>query len=310
MASEAPEIMASQWVPGSGPAVVAPVSAGIVNQTFRVQRAGRAYALRTVAAAVPEFEIDRDWECRVLACAADAGLAPRVHRCDAARGLLVTDWVGRAPEADRSGADGMLCMAELLRQVHSLAPRGAPRRLGPAEWIERYSGALAREALPSTLAWASPRALEALAAAAKIRLERLATFASSAVLCHGDLHRDNVVGGAPAQLIDWEYAHVTDPFWDVAGWIANNDGDECFARDFLTAYLQQPPSAGEVERLELLGWLYDYVCLLWSGVYASRCTLERAAAVAVRAGQLAARLGRAGGSGSAAGSRAGQLPAH
>ncbi len=44
------------------------------------------------------------------------------------------------------------------------------------------------------------------------------------VVCHSDLHPMNLICGAESLiLLDWEYAHVADPLWDLAGWSANND---------------------------------------------------------------------------------------
>ncbi len=68
-------------------------------------------------------------------------------------------------------------------------------------------------------------------------------------------------------LLDWEYAHAADPFWDLAGWSANNDfGDPTAARS--AGELHRPAAdPREYSRLRRLGWLYDYVCLLWSELY-------------------------------------------
>jgi thiamine kinase-like enzyme len=68
-------------------------------------------------------------------------------------------------------------------------------------------------------------------------------------------------------LLDWEYAHVSDPLWDLAGWAANNDFEAETQRDLLRSYLGAAPSTSEWIRFRLLMWLYDYVCLLWSALY-------------------------------------------
>jgi thiamine kinase-like enzyme len=175
-------------------------------------------------------------------------------------------------------------MAELLRRVHSL-PLPRPARVrGPADWIAGYAAALVQ----SEAACARPAALRG---AAQARLERLAAIgAAPAVLCHGDLHRLNLAADTRLRLLDWEYSHVTDPFWDLAGWIANNDWDARGAARLLTSYLQRPAGPEEAARLELLVWLYDYVCLLWSELYQGRPGAA-GALIAARAEQLAARLG-------------------
>ena len=86
------------------------------------------------------------------------------------------------------------------------------------------------------------------------------------VLCHSDLHTQNLIErDAALMLLDWEYAHVTDPLWDLAGWSANNDFEADAQRIFLADYLGGAPTAAHWARFRLLVWLYDYICLLWSG---------------------------------------------
>jgi thiamine kinase-like enzyme len=124
------------------------------------------------------------------------------------------------------------------------------------------------------------------------------------VLCHSDLHRLNLAAGERLVLLDWEYAHVSDPYWDLAAWIANNDGTASFAADVLAGYLERPAGEHESERLRLLTWLYDYVCLLWSELYLTQRAGAPGGEVSARAGALALRLnGESGG-------RETQVPAH
>jgi thiamine kinase-like enzyme len=108
------------------------------------------------------------------------------------------------------------------------------------------------------------------------------------VLCHSDLHAANLVAGEGGlKLLDWEYAHLSEAFWDLAGWSCNNDLAEEARRLLLLSYLGRTPRDEETERLEHLAWLYDYVCVLWSELFAAR---GEARAVSARARFLAERL--------------------
>jgi thiamine kinase-like enzyme len=110
------------------------------------------------------------------------------------------------------------------------------------------------------------------------------------VLCHSDLHAANVVAGEGGlKLLDWEYAHLTEAFWDLAAWSCNNDLAGEPRRLLLLSYLGRTPRDEETERLGHLAWLYDYVCLLWSELFAARGGSE-ARAVSARARLLAERL--------------------
>jgi thiamine kinase-like enzyme len=289
------EELALRWVPGEGPVSIQALAAGLVNTSCRVARAGRLYALRVAAPDSPELGLDRQWECKVLAGAAGAGVAPPIRCCEPAEGVLVADWMpsGTWTAADIRQPHIIQAMARLLRRVHALRIPGPTRAMSPAAWIAHYSAALGEGS--SAL----------LCAEADARLALLAGRpAPPAVLCHSDLHRFNVAIGERPILLDWEYAHIGDPYWDLAGWIANNDGEADFAAELLASYLERPALAQESARLGLFVWLYDYVCLLWSELYLGRGPGMGHADVGARMEQLLVRLKNA------CGGRAGQVPAH
>ncbi len=276
-----------RWVPGEGPVSIHVSASGLVNESCRVARAGRLYSLRVATTGAQELGLDREWECKVWARAAAAGVAPAIQCCEPAEGVLVADWVpSRAwTAAEIRQPDNIHAMAQLLRRVHALRIPQPARAMSPAAWIAHYSAALAE------------RLCAELQAAADARLTLLAAQPMpAAVLCHSDLHRLNVATGARLLLFDWDYAHVSDPYWDLAGWIANNDGSPQFAADLLASYLQRPAVSDESARLRLFVWLYDYVCLLWSELYLKQRPGTVCDDVTARAEQLAVRLKSASGS--------------
>jgi thiamine kinase-like enzyme len=279
----------SRHVPGRGTLAIHRTSHGLVNETYRVLRDGSAYALRVAAANSCDFGPDRVWEARVLEHAVAADLAPRVTYCDPKRGILIARWVeGRwwSP-VDVRRQSNISRMAELMHRIHAMAVPTPARVMGPAQWIEYYGAALNRRSVaggqrtpgpqhqpgdvsaetsaepPAT--WRAPD----LPAAAAERLAALAALPSvDPVVCHSDLHTFNLVDcGRSLVLLDWEYAHVADPLWDLAGWSANNDLEDELKHDLLASYAGRPPTRNEYLRLQLLGWLYDYVCWLWSELY-------------------------------------------
>jgi len=281
------EELALRWVPGEGPVSIHVSASGLVNESCRVARAGRLYSLRVATTGAQELGLDREWECKVWARAAAAGVAPAIQCCEPAEGVLVADWVpSRAwTAAEIRQPDNIHAMAQLLRRVHALRIPQPARAMSPAAWIAHYSAALAE------------RLCAELQAAADARLTLLAAQPMpAAVLCHSDLHRLNVATGERLLLFDWEYAHVSDPYWDLAGWIANNDGSPQFAADLLASYLQRPAVSDESARLRLFVWLYDYVCLLWSELYLKQRPGTVCDDVTARAEQLAVRLKSASGS--------------
>jgi aminoglycoside phosphotransferase (APT) family kinase protein len=273
------------FVPGKGVPHVQRIGKGPTSESYRIVRDGAAYALKV--AADPPFDPDLDfaWEARVLERAGGARLAPPVVYCDSGLAVMLTRWVAGRSWSPREALlpANIHRIAELLRRVHALAVPSPARVMSPMAWADAYGAALSRRT-----SHASDPTLRAAAASRWDALAKLPGVAG--VVCHSDLHRLNVIEDDESlTLLDWEYAHVSDPLWDLAGWSANNDFEAEAQRQLLMNYFGTPPSLSEWTRFRLLLWLYDYVCLLWSELYLSlRCDGENG--ISQRATRLDARL--------------------
>jgi thiamine kinase-like enzyme len=316
-----PERVAALHVPGTGRVEIERLGTGLVNETYRVMRDGSVHAMRLALSNRDDLGLDRAWEARVLEGAVAADLAPAPEYCDPPRGILISRWVDGQPwaPADTYRPSNISRMAEFMRRIHALPIPAPARFMNPAQWIDYYSVAALKSpprdsdaatasgaaALPDAAASASDAA--ALRPAATQRLAALAALPSARpALCHSDLHILNLIDhGGALVLLDWEYAHVSEAFWDLAGWAANNDFEEPVRHDLLAGYLGRRPTGEESLRMQLLVWLYDYVCLWWSALYLNlrRPDLRQrapprvavqgdamAAGVSARMRQLAARL--------------------
>jgi thiamine kinase len=249
-------------VPGTGGVEIQALASGPTSETYRVQRDGVTYALKAATANRADFGLDMAWEAQVLERAGSSGLAPPLVYCDLERTVL-SRWVeGHAWSAlEVTQAANITKIAELLRRVHALSVPLPARVMSPKSWIRVYGAGLTRHTRGA--------ADGALRTAAESRLQQLAELPPTAgVVCHSDLHAMNVIQvDESLTLLDWEYAHVSDPLWDLAGWAANNDFAPAIQRKLLVNYLGIAPTPAEWKRMRLLMWLYDYVCLLWSKLY-------------------------------------------
>jgi thiamine kinase-like enzyme len=273
------ETLISRHVPGEGKLDIHRLSDGLVNETYRVQRDGKAYSLRVAATNSYGLGLDRAWEARVLERAVVADLAPALEYCDPQRGILIARWVeGRLwNPADVQRQSNIARVGELMRRIHALPMPMPPRAMSPAKWIDYYGAALTRRNVSAETSAELPASALDMPTAAARRLAALAVLpAVDPVVCHSDLHTLNLVDrGNSLVLLDWEYAHAADPLWDLAGWSANNDLEDNLTHDLLASYAGRPPTRNEHLRLQVLRWLYDYVCLLWSELYLSRYRGER-----------------------------------
>jgi thiamine kinase-like enzyme len=279
-----PGELAHRHVPGAGTPQIRRLRDGLVNHTYRVQRDGQTFALRLSGNRT--LATHGEWECRVLLIAAGAGLAPPVVYCDPAAGILVSQWVeGRSWTSQDTAGAGIDRMAALMRRIHALMPPQPPRSVTIAGWVDYYAGLLKGGSAP-----ASARA-RSLRPAADERLHALTGLAARQVLCHGDLHPLNLIQtDRSLAVLDWEYSHVTDPYWDLAAWSSANDWGAEARWELMRAYGGADPTREECQRFDLVAWLYDYVCVAWSAQYAAGPGRRAAAHVAARAKRLAARL--------------------
>jgi thiamine kinase-like enzyme len=272
-------------VPGTGSVDLEALGAGLLSETYRVARGGAVYSLKVALEHRPDLRADLPWQVRVLESAASAGIAPRLVFRDLERAVLLTRWAeGPSWVSQQAAAPANLgSMAALLRKVHALAVPMPARQVSPLQWIKIYAAAMSRPISISS----DP----ALRTAALARAESLADLPRAVdVVCHSDLHAMNLIQGHDSLiLLDWEYAHVADPLWDLASWCANNDFDAEMQRALMSQYLQETPNATQWQRFRLLLALYDYVCLLWSQLYLSVRGAE-ASGVAERLRLLDARL--------------------
>jgi aminoglycoside phosphotransferase (APT) family kinase protein len=297
---QSPDVLkvAATLVPGRGEPEIRKIEAGAVNATYRVVRDGLAYALRTRVGAAPAPGADPVWECRVAQWAAAAQFAPMLVHCDPAQGVQITRWVdGRAPAAPHlRGPAGIAQVAALIARIHAEPAPVPARSADAAAWIAHYrqlldgyrvdgllssAGAASSGPTPAELALAAGKKLAAL--------EQLPKAAP--VLCHGDLHTGNLIETERGlTVVDWEYAHVSDPLWDLAGWSSANDFDGGLRRTLLECYCGRTPTQDEQARLRLLAWLFDCMCVLWSKVYLARYPDHPEPGIAARAQLLSARL--------------------
>jgi aminoglycoside phosphotransferase (APT) family kinase protein len=278
------EALAARIVPGSGRLSLRDLSEGPHNLSFEAERERVRYVLRLARDAASAENLA--FEGPVWQEAYRAGLAPEPLYIDKAQGVLLYRWVDgenwTALEVQSPARIDMV--ARLIAKIQALPIPATPRRLSPADWVSKYRRELSVEgALDASLFRIATGCFERLASLPKL----------PQVLAHSDLHRLNLVAVTPAampKVLDWEYVHLTCPYWDVAGWSATNDFDAPATLRLLEAYLERPADPEERSRLGELAWLYDYVCWLWIKVHVRLTGSAASAALADRAELLSTRM--------------------
>jgi thiamine kinase-like enzyme len=216
-----------------GATVVEPIGSGLTNHNY-VVRAGEVAYVARIGPARPLLGIDRRNEVVCQQAAGSWGLAPEVvHQED---GLLITRFVnGRVLEPADVRAPAMLeRLAELLRQLHGAWDilTGEVLYFCPFQTIRTYARSSA------ALAAELPEDLGAMLEHIRHLSRRIAPFRP--VLCHNDLMPANLIDdGHRLWLVDWEYAGVGHPLFDLANASANAALDEDQDHALLAGYRQQ-----------------------------------------------------------------------
>jgi aminoglycoside phosphotransferase (APT) family kinase protein len=213
------------------------LGAGPLADSWLVAHAEQQLVVRQDRPRAARIGLDRDGEFRVLRAAHRHGLAPEPLAWEPQRRVLVTRFLpGESWDRQDGGvpADPWRRLGALLRRVHALAPGGLPR-FRPAMVLEDYARA------------AGTRDARAMARDLAGRSEGLYHEAPW-VLCHHDPHLGNVIG-EPGVLIDWEYAALGHPLFDLAFVIEYHGLDDA-AGSALLAGWAGPSPAVSLDKLE------------------------------------------------------------
>lgn len=251
---------ALRHVPGftESSARVTPIEGGTVNRSFIVETPGGRYFLRLHEAVGVALGADHAREARLQAAAAHAGLAPPLIHADPAHRFAVSEFLdGRVwTPADFEVEGQVRRLGITLQRVHEvLPPIAAPFDLAALleGFFERITAAVPAERAP----------LGALIERARGIFGKVASDTRGATLFHSDPHHSNLIERPDGrlQLVDWEYAAVGDPLYDLACVLAYYPAAERHSQVLLQAAgLSQ---AASPSMLAQATWLYTLLGYFW-----------------------------------------------
>jgi thiamine kinase len=255
---------------GSPPITVAPLQGGTSNAAFRVQTRLGSFVMRLNEPEAAQLGVDRAREVLLHRAAAAAGLAPAIIHADAEGRFLITELITGSIWAASDMGDwrSLEPLCDVLRRLHGLvapapqtegttpsAPATSPLNLG---LLLQHHAANATQARPDDAVHLTSlvRRAESILAASNAGAVRAPS------IIHNDLHHSNLIGwGHRLQLVDWEYAAVADPLYDLACLLAYYPQAEPHA----TRLLEATGLAVRASVEELIGITGVYVLLsyLW-----------------------------------------------
>ncbi len=212
-AADAHRVAAQLW-PGSA-VVLEELPGGITNVNYKASAPDGTYVIRLFGQDAELLAIDRANEQEATSMAAELGIGPELIRSMPREGYLVTRFLpGQQVIPEQMHSPWMLArVAQTLRALHQ-GP-AIPGTIDPFAVVDFYlNNAVARGADPGDgYAWARPIA---------DRIRQAVGFAMTAP-CHGDLLTANFVDlDGRLFLVDWEYAGMSDPRFDLANFSVNH----------------------------------------------------------------------------------------
>ncbi len=207
---------------------------GITNQNFRVDVDGESFVLRIGGENTELLGIDRRNEYAANRAAAEIGLAPQVVYFIEPEGYLVTRFLTARPlpRAEISRPENIHRVASALKKLHSLP--FIPGAFSAFRTVESYVAIARRYGLnfPDNIDWLLAQTVEIEAALLK------APFTPRP--CHNDLLNENWLDDSHIRLLDWEYAGMGDPAFDLANFAVHHEFDDEQDQFLLECYYGQP----------------------------------------------------------------------
>jgi thiamine kinase-like enzyme len=242
-----------------GSVPIEPLTGGITNRNFRVETE-RGTLVARVCRELPLLGIDRRSEAAAQNAAARLGLAPELIHHE--QGLLVSRHLsGRTLAAADLQDIGLIThVGSALRRLHDARDviSGHLVYFCPFQTIRTYARSAAE------LGARLPQGIDALLEDARSLLRRIGPFLPA--LCHNDLLPSNLIwSDGRLWLIDWEYAGMGHPLFDLASVSANAGFTDFQEKALLEAYhgVINPQELEEIRTFKLASALRE---ALWAMV--------------------------------------------
>jgi thiamine kinase-like enzyme len=239
---------------------------GLTNHNFKVTVGGEAFVVRVGGQDTELLGIDRRAEHGAAVVAAAVGVGPEVIAFVEPEGCLVTRFVEGAPvPADEIRSPASIArVAAALRAIHD-GPT-VPGRFDPFRVVEAYRDTVLARGRPAPDGFAGAKTVaDRIESALGQREERP---------CHNDLLNANFIAdGGRLWIVDWEYAGMGDPFFDLANFAVNNGLDEAGDHELLTAYLGGIDEDAR-SRLVVMRFMSDLREAMWGAVQQAVSALD------------------------------------
>ena len=244
-----------------------PLAGGITNANFRIEVNGKIFVLRIPGEDTELLGIVRSAECAVSKAAGEIGIGPEIFYVIEPEGYLVTSFIeGHLPSLEELGQPGNIRrVAEVISRIHEMDP--ISERFSPFRVVEDLAEIARRFNVdfPDNFGWL----LKQMNAAETALLKSPFTPR----LCHNDLLNANFLDDGQIRILDWEYAGMGDPVFDLANFSVHHEFTDEQDRWLLECYFGEVTGANWA-RIKLLKVISDFRESMWAMVQIGISKLE------------------------------------
>jgi thiamine kinase-like enzyme len=250
---------------------VRPLTGGITNRNFLVNFGGDDYVVRLPGKDTNLLGIDREAERLATKQAAALGVGPKVAAMFEDPPCLVTCFVeGEEMSSERLREQEPL--AEVARGLRAFHESGLelPRDFHVHDLVREYAEVARSRGgeLPEPFEDSLARA-EEVTAAVRDHAEHQPRPN------HNDLLAANFLdAGDHIVIVDWEYAGMGDPFFDLGNFAVNNELTDADEERLLEAYFGEPATPRRTAALKLFRFMSDFREAMWGVVQSSVSELD------------------------------------
>lgn len=235
---------------------------GMTNKNFKVLAGDKEYVLRIPGNGTEQM-INRKEEKVNAAIASRLGIDTELIYFNEETGVKIAELIPNAETLNSKTAkrhDNMLLTTALLRKLHTSGVTMA-NEFNVFQKISEYE-----ELMKQANGRPYPHYDEVRAQVMVLR-NIYEGMNITLTPCHNDLVAENLVKSGPDKvyLIDWEYAGMNDPMWDVAAHLLECEFSPEDEELFLTLYLQTETIPLEIQQRVLMNKIFqDFLWSIWT----------------------------------------------
>jgi thiamine kinase-like enzyme len=232
---------------------------GLTNRNYKITTGPHSYVLRLAGAGTSAY-IDRKAEAHNARVAAAAGVNAEVLFFEVQDGTMLARYIDGAQTMSESAFKDLARVERAARAFRRMHRHPAPfaDRFDVFAKIDEYLALLRSNDARI------PDGYDALQREADAARRALAERPAPLAPCHNDPLAENFID-SPARmyLVDWEYAGMNDPMWDLGDLSVEADFGPEQDEALLRAYFEGEPPAAQRGRMVLAKGLCDLVWTLW-----------------------------------------------